>query len=396
YRGVIVYVRVVGGEVKQGVKVRMMATGIETEVEEVGFFRPDLAKAGALAAGEVGYLITGIKNTEDIKIGDTVTSITKPIAEPLPGYKEAKPMVFCGMYPIDGGEYESLRKAFEKLKLNDPSFTYDPEKSLALGFGFRVGFLGLLHMEIVKERLEREFGLNLLITDPTVPYEITKNDGEVRLSRSPLDFPESHEISALKEPFVDAVVLTPPAYLGQIFELLEEHEGDFKEMNYLSQERVKMEYRLPLREILWGFYSHLKGRTRGYGSIDYEFSGYEDSDLVKLEILLAGQPVDALSTIVPKSKAYGRARRLVERLRKVIPRQLYEVPIQARIGGRIIARETVKPLRKDVTAKLYGGDVTRKRKLLEKQKAGKRRMKKMGNVEIPQEAFLSLMRIDEK
>ena len=396
YRGVIVFVRIVEGVVKPGMKIKMMASSRHTEVEEVGIFTPEMKSTSELRAGEVGYLITGVKETQEIKVGDTLTSVDFPTASPLTGYKEVKPMVFCGIYPLEGGEYQNLRVAFEKLKLNDPSFTYEPEKSLALGFGFRVGFLGLLHMEIVKERLEREFGLELLVTDPTVPYEITKPDGEKMIVRSPLEFPEPREVRGIKEPFVEAVILTPPSYLGQIFELFEEHEGEFKNMQYLSENRVQLEFQLPLREILWGFYDDLKGRTRGYASLDYHLGDYKESPLAKLEILLAGQSVDALSVIVPKSKAYTRGRKLVERLRSVIPRQLFEVPIQAKVEGKIIARETIKPLRKDVTAKLYGGDVTRKRKLLEKQKAGKKKMKKMGKVEIPQEAFLTLLKIDEK
>ena len=396
YRGVVVFVRIVGGVVKRGMKIKMMASSRHTEVEEVGIFTPEMKSTSELRAGEVGYLITGVKETQEIKVGDTLTSVDFPTASPLTGYKEVKPMVFCGIYPLEGGEYQNLRVAFEKLKLNDPSFTYEPEKSLALGFGFRVGFLGLLHMEIVKERLEREFGLELLVTDPTVPYEITKPDGEKMIVRSPLEFPEPREVRGIKEPVVEAVILTPPSYLGQIFELFEEHEGEFKNMQYLSENRVQLEFQLPLREILWGFYDDLKGRTRGYASLDYHLGDYKESPLAKLEILLAGQSVDALSVIVPKSKAYTRGRKLVERLRSVIPRQLFEVPIQAKVEGKIIARETIKPLRKDVTAKLYGGDVTRKRKLLEKQKAGKKKMKKMGKVEIPQEAFLTLLKIDEK
>jgi len=396
YRGVVVFVRIVEGVVKPGMKIKMMASSRHTEVEEVGIFTPEMKSTSELRAGEVGYLITGVKETQEIKVGDTLTSVDFPTASPLTGYKEVKPMVFCGIYPLEGGEYQNLRVAFEKLKLNDPSFTYEPEKSLALGFGFRVGFLGLLHMEIVKERLEREFGLELLVTDPTVPYEITKPDGEKMIVRSPLEFPEPREVRGIKEPFVEAVILTPPSYLGQIFELFEEHEGEFKNMQYLSENRVQLEFKLPLREILWGFYDDLKGRTRGYASLDYHLGDYKESPLAKLEILLAGQSVDALSVIVPKSKAYTRGRKLVERLRSVIPRQLFEVPIQAKVEGKIIARETIKPLRKDVTAKLYGGDVTRKRKLLEKQKTGKKKMKKMGKVEIPQEAFLTLLKIDEK
>ena len=396
YRGVVVFVRIVEGVVKPGMKIKMMASSRHTEVEEVGIFTPEMKSTSELSAGEVGYLITGVKETQEIKVGDTLTSVDFPTASPLTGYKEVKPMVFCGIYPLEGGEYQNLRVAFEKLKLNDPSFTYEPEKSLALGFGFRVGFLGLLHMEIVKERLEREFGLELLVTDPTVPYEITKPDGEKMIVRSPLEFPEPREVRGIKEPFVEAVILTPPSYLGQIFELFEEHEGEFKNMQYLSENRVQLEFKLPLREILWGFYDDLKGRTRGYASLDYHLGDYKESPLAKLEILLAGQSVDALSVIVPKSKAYTRGRKLVERLRSVIPRQLFEVPIQAKVEGKIIARETIKPLRKDVTAKLYGGDVTRKRKLLEKQKTGKKKMKKMGKVEIPQEAFLTLLKIDEK
>jgi len=396
YRGVVVFVRIVEGVVKPGMKIKMMVSSRHTEVEEIGIFTPEMKSTSELSAGEVGYLITGVKETQEIKVGDTLTSVDFPTASPLTGYKEVKPMVFCGIYPLEGGEYQNLRVAFEKLKLNDPSFTYEPEKSLALGFGFRVGFLGLLHMEIVKERLEREFGLELLVTDPTVPYEITKPDGEKMIVRSPLEFPEPREVRGIKEPFVEAVILTPPSYLGQIFELFEEHEGEFKNMQYLSENRVQLEFKLPLREILWGFYDDLKGRTRGYASLDYHLGDYKESPLAKLEILLAGQSVDALSVIVPKSKAYTRGRKLVERLRSVIPRQLFEVPIQAKVEGKIIARETIKPLRKDVTAKLYGGDVTRKRKLLEKQKTGKKKMKKMGKVEIPQEAFLTLLKIDEK
>ncbi len=390
YRGVIVFIRVVEGVIKPGMRIKMMATSKIGEVEEVGIFRPDMQPTSELSVGEVGYVIAGIKDPKYTKVGDTITGIDNPAREPLSGYKEVKPMVFCGLYPVEG-DYESLKDALEKLRLNDPSFVYQPETSHTLGFGFRSGFLGLFHMEIVKERLEREYDLELLATTPSVAYRVTKKNGEVLNLRNPANFPPMGEIAKVEEPFVFAVILAPPEHLGAIMELCQEKRGEFKNMQYLSQSRVEVHYHLPLSEILLDFFDQLKSRTRGYASFDYEHVGFCESPLVKLDLLIAGQPVDALSCIIHKTKAYAHGREQVKRLREIIPRQLFEVSIQAAIGSKIIARDTIKARRKDVIAKCYGGDVTRKRKLLEKQKVGKRRMKRVGKVEVPPEAFLSIL-----
>lgn len=395
YRGVITYVRVVDGSIATGDKIKMMASGKVAEVEEVGVFVPDMKPVSELSTGEVGYIISGIKDIEETKVGDTVTTAKDSAEKALSGYQEPKSVVFAGIYPVDGGEYESLRDALEKLSLNDASLHYTPETSHALGFGFRCGFLGMFHMEIIKERLEREYDLELLITTPVVAYQITKTDGTELEAKSPYEFPPAGEIKEVREPYIKAFILTPSDYIGAVFELCEERRGEHKEMQYLSEQRVEIEYHFPLTEILMDFYNQLKSKTRGYGSLDYEHIGYQPSDLVKLDILLAGNPVDALSIIVHKDKAYARGRALVKKLKEVIPRQLFEVPVQASLGKKVIARETIRPLRKDVTAKLYGGDVTRKRKLLEKQKAGKKKMKKLGQVEVPPEAFLKILEAEE-
>ncbi|MHB0976393.1 MAG: translation elongation factor 4 [Candidatus Aquicultorales bacterium] len=395
YRGVIVFIRVVDGAIAPGDKVKMMATGREAQVEEVGVLRPGQISVERLSAGEVGYVIAGIKEVADTKVGDTITLAKGGTAEPLPGYREAKPMVFTGFYPADGTQYEDLREALGKLSLNDPALIYEPESSSALGFGFRCGFLGLLHMEIIKERLEREYDLELVATAPSVAYRITLTSAETITIRNPSEMPDPGNIGTMEEPYVKAVILTPPDYVGAVMDLCQDRRGDFINMHYLSPHRVEVEYSLPLAEILLDFFNQLKGRTRGYASLDYEHSGYRESKLVKLDILLAGQPVDAFSLIVPKEKAYPRGRELVDKLRQIIPRQLFEVPIQAAIGSKVIARETIKARRKDVIAKCYGGDISRKRKLLEKQKAGKRRMKQIGRVEVPQEAFMQVLQVKE-
>lgn len=395
YRGVVAYLRVFDGSIKPGMEIKMMATGSRDEVEEVGVFKPEMKSTSELTAGEVGYLIAGIKSVREIKVGDTVTEAKNPTPYPLEGYREAKPMVFCGLYPVKGGEYEELRKALEKLKLNDPSFIFQPETSLALGMGFRCGFLGLLHMEIVKERLEREYGLELMASAPSVVYAVTKTNGTPLILKNPSDLPSPGEIREIREPWVATVILTPPQYIGSVMELCQERRGEFKGLQYLSENRAEIKYDLPLSEILLDFFDQLKSRTRGYASLDYEHIGERPSELVKLDLLLAGNPIDALSCIIPRGKAYQRGKNLVERLAKVIPRQLFEVPIQAAIGRKVIARATVKALKKDVTAKLYGGDVTRKRKLLEKQKAGKKRMKQIGQVEVPEEAFMEVLKVEE-
>ncbi|MDI6716260.1 MAG: translation elongation factor 4 [Actinomycetota bacterium] len=396
YRGVIVYIRVVDGSIKKGQKIRMMATGRVAEVEEVGVLRPDMQEVDELSAGEVGYVIAGIKEVRDSKVGDTITDAKDGAAEPLPGYREAKPMVFCGLYPVDGNQYEDLRDALSKLQLNDPALVYEPETSSALGFGFRCGFLGLLHMEIIKERLEREYDLELVATSPSVAYRVTKTNGEQVIIRNPSEMPQPHIIEVMEEPFVSAVILLPSEYVGTIMELCQDRRGIFKNMQYLSENRVELQYEIPLAEILFDFFNQLKSRTRGYASLDYEHSGYKVTELVKLDILLAGNPVDAFSCIVPKDKAYRIGRDLVAKLREIIPRQMFEVVIQAAIGSKIIARESIKAKRKDVLAKCYGGDVTRKRKLLERQKEGKRRMKQIGRVEVPQEAFMQVLQVEEK
>ncbi|MBE0448193.1 MAG: elongation factor 4 [Actinobacteria bacterium] len=396
YRGVIVFIRVVDGSIRKGQKIRMMATGRVAEVEEIGVLRPEMEKVDGLSAGEVGYLIAGVKDVRDSKVGDTITNAKNGALEPLPGYREAKPMVFCGLYPVDGGQYEDLRDALAKLQLNDPAMVYEPETSSALGFGFRCGFLGLLHMEIIKERLEREYDLELVATAPSVAYRITKTSGEQITIRNPSEMPQPHEIEKMEEPFVSTVILLPPDYVGTIMDLCQDRRGEFKNMQYLSETRVELQYDLPLAEILLDFFNQLKSRTRGYASLDYEIKGYKATELVRLDILLAGTPVDAFSCIVPKEKAYQRGKELVSKLREIIPRQMFEVPIQAAIGSKVISRETVKAKRKDVIAKCYGGDITRKRKLLEKQKEGKRKMKQVGRVEVPQEAFMQVLRVEDK
>jgi len=395
YRGVIVFIRVVDGSIEKGQKIKMMATGRVAEVEEIGVLRPEMEKVNRLSAGEVGYLIAGNKDVRDSKVGDTITNAKNGALEQLPGYREAKPMVFCGLYPVDGGQYEDLRDALAKLQLNDPSMVYEPETSSALGFGFRCGFLGLLHMEIIKERLEREYNLELVATAPSVAYRVTKTNGEQTIIRNPSEMPLPHEIEKMEEPYVSVVVLLPNEYVGAIMDLCQERRGEFKNMQYLSESRVELQYELPLAEILLDFFNQLKSRTRGYASLDYDHKGYKATELVKLDVLLAGTPVDAFSSIVPRDKAYQRGKDLVNKLREIIPKQMFEVAIQAAIGSKIIARETVKAKRKDVIAKCYGGDISRKRKLLEKQKEGKRKMKQVGRVEVPQEAFMQVLRVEE-
>ncbi|WP_066636470.1 translation elongation factor 4 [Desulfolucanica intricata] len=395
YKGVIAYVRVVEGVLKKGMNIRMMATGKEFEVNEVGIFLPVMTDTGELKAGEVGFIAAGIKNVKDTQVGDTITNTARPAADPLPGYKKATSMVFCGLYPVETVEYDDLRDALEKLKLNDASLVYEPETSVALGFGFRCGFLGLLHMEIVQERLEREYGLHLIITAPNVVYQVTTTAGEVIKVDNPHNLPPQGKVEKIEEPYIKATVMVPKDYVGSVMELCQEKRGEFKNMEYLSPERVMLTYELPLSEIIYDYYDQLKSRTKGYASLDYELAGYKETDLVKMDILIGGEDMDALSVIVHRDKAYYRGRALVERLRKLIPRQMFEIPIQAAIGNKVIARETIRALRKDVLAKCYGGDITRKRKLLEKQKEGKKRMKQVGNVEIPQEAFMAVLSIDD-
>ena len=395
YRGVVALIRVVDGSLKKGDRVRMMATGTEVLVEEVGARRPAETPMPQLSVGEVGYLVTGLKDVRQVKVGDTVTAATRGVDEPLPGYRDAKPMVFTGLFPIDGDQYEPLKEALEKLSLNDPALVWEPEKSHALGFGFRVGFLGLLHMEVIKERLEREFGLDLLATAPSVEYHVYKTNGEVLSLHSPQEMPDPGEIEHIEEPYLKAKILIPPDYVGAVMELTTARRGTFVTMNYLSPTTVEMLWEIPLSELIMDYFDKLKSNTKGYASLDYDFDGYKPSKLVKLDILLSGKPVDALSFIIHKDKAYDRGRVLTEKLRGIIPRQMFEVPIQAAIGGRVLARETVKAKRKDVLAKCYGGDISRKRKLLEKQKAGKKRMKNIGNVEVPQEAFMAILKVDD-
>jgi len=394
YKGVVTAIRVIDGRIKKGMKILLMSTGKVFEVEEVGVFAPDAVEVDELSAGEVGYITAGIKNVRDTRVGDTITDASNPTKEPFPGFKQVKPMVFAGLYPVDPEDYPALREALDKLKLNDASLSYEPESSAALGYGFRCGFLGTLHMEIVRERLEREFGLRLIITAPTVVYKVVKKGGEEIFIENPSDLPDMAEIEHIEEPYVLATVITPSEFVGGIMNLFLERRGIQKRMEYMEGGRVIMEYEVPLAEILVDFYDSLKSISRGYASMDYELIGYKKSDLVKLDILINGKPVDALSVIVHKDKAYYKGRELAKKLKEIIPRQLFEVAIQAAIGRKIIARETVKPLRKDVLAKCYGGDVTRKRKLLEKQKEGKKRMKMIGRVEIPQEAFLAVLKRD--
>jgi len=391
YQGVIILVRVFDGNIYPGKKILFMAMGSEFEVAQVGIFSPKMEPVNELISGDVGYVIAGIKNVTDTKIGDTITDAVNPAKEPCPGYKDIKPLVFCGFYPTQTHQYENLRDALNKLKLNDSSFLYEPETSIALGFGFRCGFLGLLHMEIIKERLEREFDLALLSTAPTVVYRVTKTDTEVIHIENPSRLPESYE--TIEEPFVLATIFVPKDFIGPILDLCQEKRGVQRSFTYIGKDRIKVEYELPLNEILWDFYDRLKSISKGYASMDYDFLGYRESDLVKLNILLNGEVVDALSLIVHKDKSYYKGRELTEKLRQIIPRQMYEVAIQAAIGNKIIARESVKALRKDVLAKCYGGDITRKRKLLEKQKEGKKRMKQFGKLELPQEAFLAVLKV---
>jgi GTP-binding protein LepA len=395
YRGVVAYVRLIDGAFHSREPIVAMQAGTEAEIDELGYFEPEMRPADAMAAGEVGYVITGIKDVARLRVGDTLTSRRRPAIEPLPGYREVRPMVFCGLFPLDTDRYEDLRDALDRLALNDAALSYEPETSQALGFGFRCGFLGLLHMDIVRERLEREYGLELLATTPNVRYEVELRGGERVEVRSPAEMPDPGTIERILEPYIRATVIAPAGYVGAVMELCQSRRGTHVDMHYLSPERVQLRYDLPLAEIVLDFYDQLKSRTAGYASLDYEQIGNRASELVKLDVLLAGERVDALSVIVHADEAYRSGKALVDRLQRTIPRQLFDVPVQAAIGSRVLARETVKALRKDVTAKLYGGDVTRKRKLLEKQKAGKKRMKQVGRVEVPQEAFLSVLEIDE-
>ncbi|MEE0930410.1 MAG: translation elongation factor 4 [Acutalibacteraceae bacterium] len=395
YKGVIIYIRVKEGTVKPGDEIKLMATGSVFTVVELGYMRAtSLEPAKELCAGEVGYIAASIKSVQDAKVGDTVTLASNPATEPLPGYREVQSMVYCGVYPADGAKYSDLRDALEKLKLNDASLTFEPETSVALGFGFRCGFLGLLHMEIIQERLEREYNLDLITTAPSVIFRITKTDGTVEMIDNPTNYPDPALIAKAEEPMTNAHIYAPSEYVGNIMELCQDRRGVFKDMTYIDNDRVDIHYELPLAEIVYDFFDTLKSRTRGYASFDYELSDYAESKLVKLDIMLNGEIVDALSFIIHADKAYTRARKMTEKLKEKIPRQLFEVPIQACIGGKIIARETVKAMRKDVLAKCYGGDITRKKKLLEKQKEGKKRMRQLGSVEVPQEAFMAVLKLD--
>ena len=396
YRGVSVYTRIKQGTVKAGMDIKMMATGATYKVVEVGTMNPmGLTPRDALGAGEVGYITASIKNVADTQVGDTLTSVENPAPQPLPGYRAVQPMVYSGVYPADGAKYQDLREALEKLKLNDASFVYELESSIALGFGFRCGFLGLLHMEIIQERLEREYNLDLITTAPNVVYRVTKTNGEVLMVDNPLDYPDPMEIELAEEPFVKISLIAPQEYVGNIMDLAQQRRGEFKDMVYLDANRVELHYGMPLNEIIYDFFDALKSRTRGYGSLDYELIGYRPSKLVKLDILLNGDIVDALSFILFADNAYPRARKICEKLKDNIPRAQFEIPVQAAIGGKIIARETIKALRKDVLAKCYGGDITRKKKLLEKQKEGKKRMRTFGTVSVPSEAFMAVLKLDE-
>ncbi|MDQ6821080.1 MAG: translation elongation factor 4 [Actinomycetota bacterium] len=396
YRGVIAYVRVVDGTFTKGEAIRAMQAGTQADIDDIGFFTPQMTSADRLSAGEVGFVITGVKDVTKLRVGDTLTTKANPAIEPLPGYREVKPMVFCGLFPINSDDYPDLRDALEKLTLNDAALSWEPETSDALGFGFRCGFLGLLHMDIVRERLEREYDLELLATMPSVEYEVTLTDGSIVPVHSPNDMPDPARVAEVREPYIRASILTPTQFVGQIMELCQERRGTYTGIHYLSQERLQLTYDLPLAEIVLDFFDQLKSRTRGYASLDYDLIGLRESDLVKLDILLAGDPIDALSMLVHRDKAQDAGRQIAEKLRKTIPRQQYDVPIQAAIGSRIVARETIKAYRKDVTAKCYGGDITRKRKLLETQKRGKQRMKQVGRIEVPQEAFLAVLELGEK
>ena len=395
YKGAIPYVRIMNGEVKKGTRIEMMGTEKSFDVTEVGVFTPQPKLVDKLAAGDVGYIAASIKNVKDTQVGDTVTNADAPALDPLPGYRKAMSMVYCGIYPIENNDYDNLKDALDKLALNDSALEYEPETSAALGFGFRCGFLGLLHMEIFEERLEREYNLDLITTAPSVDYMVYQTNGDIRHISNPSDMPEIQKIDHLEEPFVKATIMSPKDYIGSIMELVQERRGVFRNMEYISTTRVMLTYDVPLSEVIYDFFDQLKSRTRGYASLDYEFAGYHRSDLVKLDILVNGDLVDALSAIVHKDNAYRRGRQLTEKLRKLIPRQLFEVSIQAAIGNKVIARESVKALRKNVIEKCYGGDISRKRKLLEKQKEGKKRMKQMGNVEIPQEAFMAVLQLED-
>ena len=397
YRGAIVYMRVVNGVVTPGMDIKMMSTGAVYKVVEVGYLHPlGMHPAQALGAGEVGYLTASIKTVSDTRVGDTITGVENPAVSALPGYKEALPMVFSGVYPADGSKYQDLRDALEKLKLNDASMSYTQENSIALGFGFRCGFLGLLHMEIILERLEREYNLDLITTAPNVVYQITKTDGTELEVYTPLNYPDPAEIAEAREPYAKVNLIAPPEYVGAIMDLCTSRRGEFKDMKYLDTTRVELHYSMPLNEIIYDFFDALKSRTRGYGSLDYELEGYRPSKLVKLDILLNGEVVDALSFILFADNAYARARKICEKLKDNIPRQMFEIPVQAAVGGKIIARETIKALRKDVLAKCYGGDITRKKKLLEKQKEGKKRMRTFGTVSVPSEAFMAVLKLDDE
>ena len=394
YKGVIAHIRVMDGTIRTGMKIRMMATGREFDVTETGIFRPDMVPVDELRAGEVGYITASMKDVRDTRVGDTITDASCPADKPLPGYRPAVPMVFCGIYPADGAKYDELKEALEKLQLNDAALSFEAETSAALGFGFRCGFLGLLHMEIIQERLEREYNLDLITTAPSVIYRIMKADGEMIEITNPTNMPDPSGIVYMEEPIVDTTIISPSEYTGSIMELCQGRRGVFKDMKYIEEKRVMLHYDMPLNEIIYDFFDSLKSRTKGYASLDYELHGYKESELVKLDILLNGEIVDALSMIVPAERAYQKGRGIAEKLKEVIPRQMFEIPIQAAIGSKIIARETVKAYRKDVLAKCYGGDISRKRKLLEKQKEGKKKMRQIGSVEIPQEAFMSVLKID--
>ncbi len=396
YKGVIAYVRVIDGVLRSGARILLMGTEVETDLLEIGAFRPSMTPLPELGPGEVGYVATGLKEVGQCQVGDTVTLATHPATMPLEGYRPAKPMVFAGLYPVESNAYGDLREALEKLKLNDAALSYTPETSAALGFGFRCGFLGLLHMEIVRERLEREYGLDLLITAPSVEYQVLRTDGEIAIVDNPSEMPDTGQIASIEEPVMQITIISPTRYIGTIMDLVTNKRGAFESMDYLDPQRVALKYRIPLAEIVVDFYDQLKSRTQGYASLDYTLTGYQEADLVKLDILVNSQPVDALSLVVHRDFAFTHGRALVEKLRRLIPRQMFEVPIQAAIGNKIIARESIRAMRKDVLAKCYGGDITRKRKLLEKQKEGKKRMKMVGNVEIPQEAFMAVLSLNEE
>ena len=395
YKGVVLYIRVMEGSIRKGQRIRMMATGAEFDVTEVGYFKPNLVNVDELTAGQVGFFAASIKNVKDARVGDTVTDANNPAPRALPGYRKATPMVYCGLYPVENSDYDNLRDALEKLQLNDASLVFEPETSTALGFGFRCGFLGLLHMDVIKERLEREYGLTLITTAPNVIYEVVRTNGDIEMIDNPSMFPDPTYIDHVEEPFVNATIIVPKDYVGAVMELSQEKRGEYDNMTYLDDTRVMIHYALPLSEIIFDYFDRLKSCTRGYASLDYELSGYRDSNLVKVDILLNGEQVDALCAIVHRENARVRGRQLVEKLRSLIPRQMFEIPVQAAIGNTVIARENVKAMRKDVLAKCYGGDISRKRKLLEKQKEGKKRMKQVGNVELPQEAFMAVLKMDK-